>query len=74
MGDWISIEKLLPEPGRYLTACETDEGREVLTLFWGGAYWTMCDEPLYSLPYYIEVTHWMALPEFPTKGDNNANS
>lgn len=57
--EWISVHEELPQKtGEYLVY--TKEGRVGLT-FW------------YSEPFvtYVEITHWMPLPEPPYIGDEN---
>lgn len=70
---WISVKVQSPElDGLYNVFVECDEGNTCTSMWfvsensqWHFDYELSVGEPLYSTASYVEVTHWMELPESP---------
>ena len=56
---WISVEERLPEPGS-IVLCRFKNGKFAVC-FWGNWKW----QDIYNYSEYLDITHWMPLPEPP---------
>lgn len=68
MNKWISVEDRLPEPSESISYLVWVDGRPDYVGYWQLSYFNYedGDEPEWD---YLDVTHWMPLPE-PPENDN----